>query len=1043
MTYLILAQDWSLWDNTLDVALRHITEIICESLDIARASIWSLNPADTGFILLNLHDRQSTQNSSGDELLFADYPVYFKALHDERVIDAADACTDSRTAELAENYLDVLGIGAMLDATLRKAGHLSGVLCIEHTGGRRVWSKAEKRFAMSIADLLSQRLIYEDARKNESYYRELSIMQQAIFDGANYSIISTEVDGTVRSFNDAAENMLGYSREEIIGIHSPAIFHDEAEVLARAQELSEQRKETIEPGFEVLVTNTRIGVAEEREWTYIRKDGSRIPVLLSVTAIKDSDENITGFLGIAFDITDRVLTRRALREEEERYRLLFKGASESIFLLKGDCFIDCNPATEKIFGCTREQILNETPYRYSPEYQHDGRLSIDSAIEKIDAAFRGETQRFEWQHLKHDGTPFDAEVSLGNITIEGEPHLLATVRDITERKQTERKLEESREQLLHHNENLKLINELSNNLHGNQSVNAILEETLKVLIALTQTPRVAIYLVDKSEPVLNLIVSNGFDKETIKVGSQLPLNDSLTGLAIEREEILITSDMTKDERLNKPIKTILLEHNLTSAVVIPLIYLDKKIGSINLIYNDHNSFSNIELDTFKALGKTVSLAISNAENTSTLIKQAHHDSLTGLANRQLLHSYFKKNVQDKDSVRASLLLLDLDRFKEINDTLGHHIGDILLQQIGPRLQSLLESNKGLLCRLGGDEFTILTIDESDDAIYHLANAVLDALRKPFYIDSMQLEVDVSIGTARYPLDGNDSHELLRSADVAMYQAKSQGTNIVHYHPSGDKNSPQRLALIASLGTAIRENQLCLHYQPKVNLQSGDIVGFEALVRWQHPELGLLPPDDFIHLAEVSDAIHFLTRSVLEQALQQQHEWRQSGSNYSVAVNLSVRNLIDARCVDHIETLLKKHDTPAGKLELEITETALMFDPDGAVKLLNRISDLGVRLSIDDFGTGYSSLSYLRKMPIDALKIDREFIFNMQHNEQDSVIVQSTIALAHNLNLKVIAEGVENEDMLNTLLQMGCDMAQGYHISKPRPWNEIESWLDKS
>jgi diguanylate cyclase (GGDEF)-like protein/PAS domain S-box-containing protein len=1040
-TYVELAKDWSLWDNALQDTLRRITEVLCKALNVARVSIWVLNEREDGFVLLNLHDQKNRQNSNGVELLFRDYPDYFDALNRNRVIDANDVYTDIRTREFSESYLRPLGISAMLDSTLRKAGHLFGVLCIEHVGGQRLWNKLEKQFAMSVTDLISQRMIYEDARRNETYYRELSSLQQAIFDGANYSIISTDVDGTIRSFNNAASRMLGYSKEEMIGLHTPAAFHDPQEVEVRARTLSEELGEHIEPGFEVFVAKARRGVAEELEWTYIRKDGSRFPVLLSATAIKNDKGTIIGFLGIAFDITDHVLTQRALREEEARYRLLFEGAGDSLFLMKGDCFVDCNPATLDMFGCTREQILNETPYRYSPEYQPDGRTSKEKALEKINGAFLGKKQLFEWKHIRHDGTPFDAEVVLNNIEINGEQHLLALVRDISDRKQAELELELSRKELLHRNENLSLINKLSSSLHGTQSEDHILSEAMQALLVLSDAPRVAIYKFEKSESTLRLIASNGFDDNSMLAGRTLPLEDSLTGLALKQGEIVVSTDFRNDERLNKPVKELLIKNNLNAAVVIPLIYQTSYLGSLNLIYDRYHTFTDIELDTFKAIGKTVSIALSNAQHMVELEKMAHHDSLTSLPNRVLLHNYFQETIQNNTDIPLALLLLDLDRFKEINDTLGHHIGDLLLQKIGPRLEPLLEKYDGLLCRLGGDEFTILIKNVSDESeIMHIAKSILDMLREPFHIDSMLLEIDVSLGVAFYPQDGGDSHALLRSADVAMYEAKSRGMGVMRYDPSWDKHTPERLALIADLGSAIREGQLRLHYQPKINLKSSEVIGFEALVRWQHPVQGLLEPDKFIGLAEVSNSIHYLTEAVLELALAQQKQWHDAGSRFSIAVNLSARNLIDGRCASFVESMLRKYDTEPGMLELEITETALMNDPEGSISQINRLSQLGVKLSIDDFGTGYSSLSYLRRMPIDALKIDQVFVSHMIGNDLDSIIVRSTIALAHNLNLKVIAEGVEDEETLITLKNMGCDIAQGYHIREPCDWNTMQEWL---
>jgi len=1040
-TYIRLARDWSLWECPLKQALQRVTETLCLALDVGRASVWALNSRHDGIVMLMLHNGSDGENSCGMELLFEEYPVFFESLNADRVIDAIDAHRDHRSREFSRDYLTPLGIGAMINATLRTAGRLSGVLCIEHIGGQRVWSKDEKRFVISVADLLSQRLVYEDVRRNEVYYRELSSLQQAIFDGANYSIISTDIDGTIRSYNRAAARMLGYSEDELVGRHTPELFHVRDEITAFAAELSQQLGTEISPGFDAIVTRVRQGIAEEREWTFIRKDGSRLPVLLSVSALKNGNGEINGFLGIAFDITDRVLTRRALREEEERYRLLFEGAGDSIFLMKSDRFIDCNPATLNMFGCTREQILNETPYRYSPEYQTDGRLSAEKALEKIDAAFRGEAQQFEWRHIRHDGTPFDAEVVLNAISINGVQHLQATVRDISKRKQAERDIEQSRRELLNRNENLMLINNLSSRLHASFSLDTIYTETLFALLELSETPGVAIYETGDDPSVVNLVATYGFDESALRKGETLPLDNSLTGVALERGEIIVTTSIADDNRVNERIKAALLKSDFRTGVVIPLIYQENRLGSINLVYSTNRELSDVEVDTFRALGSAVSLAISNTRNMNELVSQAHHDALTGLSNRTLLHSTFEERVAGYKDYTAALLLLDLDRFKEINDTLGHYIGDRLLQQVGPRILSMIEDGTGLVCRLGGDEFTVLLDNVTDEGDVHAFGMSLrDNLRRPFYIDSMKLEIDVSIGIAIYPLDGDDSHALLRSADVAMYEAKRSGLGVMRYDHSCDKHTPERLALTAELGTAIRENQLCLHYQPKIDLQSGRIDGFESLVRWQHPVMGLLPPDKFIPLAEVSDAIHYLTRSVLELALAQQRAWRQAGHNYSVAVNLSARNLIDSRCVDFVEELLGKYGSEPGMLELEITETTLMFDPRGAAELLVRLSRLGVKLSIDDFGTGYSSLAYLRRMPIDSLKIDREFVSHMLHNEQDSIIVRSTIALAHNLNLKVIAEGVEDAATLNALREMGCDFAQGYHISRPDDWPSMQNRL---
>jgi predicted signal transduction protein with EAL and GGDEF domain len=365
----------------------------------------------------------------------------------------------------------------------------------------------------------------------------------------------------------------------------------------------------------------------------------------------------------------------------------------------------------------------------------------------------------------------------------------------------------------------------------------------------------------------------------------------------------------------------------------------------------------------------------------------------------------------------------------------------LLQQIGPRLKAALGDAANLLCRLGGDEFALLLPDAGDAAQARaIAGRVLAALREPFQVGAMPLLMDASMGIALYPADGEDSNALLRSADVAMYEAKHKGGGVAIYDRSLDQNSPERLSLIADLNEAIRLRQLCLHYQPKLDLHSGRHVGFEALVRWQHPRLGLLAPESFLPLAELGETIHPLTELILDMALAQLRQWRDAGLGGAISVNLSARNLGDDRCVLTIARLLAHYRIEAGALEVEITETALMHEPEQVAGRLDRIAALGVRISIDDYGTGYSSLGYLHRLPIHALKIDRLFVTDMRNGVHDAIIVRSTIALAHSLGLVVVAEGVEDAVTQELLRGMGCDQIQGYHLSAPLPPERLTPFL---
>ncbi len=881
------------------------------------------------------------------------------------------------------------------------------------------------------------------ARQDESSaaVARLSAWQQAVLDGADYSIISTDTSGTVVSFNQAAQHMLGYSAEEVVGKTTPEIFHDPDEIRRYAEELSREWGEPIKPSFEVLVARAQRGQTEEREWSHLRKDGSRFPVRLSVTPLHGPDGKIEGFIGIAGDLSAQKQAQADLQDSEARYRTLFEHAGDSIFLMRDDRFIDCNPATLQMFGCTRDQIIGATPYRYSPSQQPDGTLSETKAQEKIRAATAGATQIFEWRHQRHDGTPFDAEVRLDFVTIGGQPHLLATVRDISLRKKAELELQQSRATLIERNENLRLINHLSNRLHASLKLDDILKETMEALLGLSHAPSIAIYLLAPDGKHLSLVNSRGFGEKLRQLGASLPLEGSLTGLAVQERHLLVSEQFEHDARLQPDLKNALVAIGLHSGVVVPMIYQEQVLGSINLLYSERRQFGDVELETLSAFSNTVAMAIANSRHVVSLAFQAKHDSLTTLPNRAVLHEDFSGRVAQAAAGHTALLLLDLDHFKEINDTLGHHIGDHLLMHIGPRLEETLSEHHALVCRMGGDEFALLLTGLADktDAV-SLARRIAEALRRPFMLEGIALQVGGSVGVAHYPEHGEDSHALLRAADVAMYQAKTLKTGVVVYARDFDKYSPDRLTLAGELVQAVQNGELILHYQPQMDLDSGRVTGFETLVRWQNPRLGILYPDAFIQLVEMNEVIHPFTHAVMDMALADKRRLHDLGHTQPVSINLSARNLMDARCVSGLAEVIAKHGVPQQEVELELTETALMYDPDNAVALLEEIAAMGVNIAIDDFGTGYSSLSYLRRLPLEALKIDRSFVMGMNENPQDAIIVRSTVALAHSLGLRVIAEGVENAATLALLKNMGCDQAQGYLFSRPLPLDALIDWL---
>jgi diguanylate cyclase (GGDEF)-like protein len=422
--------------------------------------------------------------------------------------------------------------------------------------------------------------------------------------------------------------------------------------------------------------------------------------------------------------------------------------------------------------------------------------------------------------------------------------------------------------------------------------------------------------------------------------------------------------------------------------------------------------------------------------------QALHDGLTNLPNRTFLYRRIERAIgpaQRGDGV-AALLLIDLDRFKEVNDTLGHDHGDELLVEVAGRLRGALRRGD-TLARLGGDEFAVLLCDLPDrSAVAELAGRLHDALRRPFALRGVAVELEASIGAALCPDHGTDVNTLVQRADVAMYDAKRSKTAVSTYSPDRDPYSADRLGLLAELRRALACDELVLHYQPKVAVDGGAVTGVEALVRWQHPERGLLAPGEFVPLAERTGTVTDLTRWVLDAALAQCRRWRDAGLDLPVAINLAAANIVDATLPDAVAAALERHGVPADRLECEISEDTVMADPLRAMDVLGRLRDMGLRLSLDDFGTGHSSLAYLKRLPLDEVKIDRSFVLGMTEDENDAVIVRSTIDLARNLGLDVVAEGVENAAILAGLGALRCDIAQGFHLSRPLPPAELEAWL---
>jgi diguanylate cyclase (GGDEF)-like protein len=587
---------------------------------------------------------------------------------------------------------------------------------------------------------------------------------------------------------------------------------------------------------------------------------------------------------------------------------------------------------------------------------------------------------------------------------------------------------------------LELLYEFTQAVRGSgdaeQIVTDVLAQTRRMLRA--ETAQLAVLPSGEGHGIDWIALEGETDAPTRSV--EPSIHPSLAAL-VEGGRPVVGPKNTRDAK----IRAHLAQRGERDCIVAPLVADNRMIGILTVANRLGNvtTFDAQDGRFFETIAAHTSITLQNARLVDRLRHEALHDNLTKLPNRVL----FQQRVTDVLARRrpsdplTAVMLIDLDRFKEINDTLGHATGDLLLQEVARRLRRAV-GERVTVARLGGDEFAVLHpgVNLPDDAL-EVARSVRDELQRSFAYQDLDLEVSASIGIAVAPVHGRDASTLLRRADVAMYAAKGTSVGVAMYGEDLDEHSPRKLALVGELRTVIDNHGLVLHYQPKVEIATGRVIGVEALVRWPHEHEGLIPPDEFVPIAERTGLIGPMTEFVLRAALDQCKEWERSGHAMSVAVNLSARSLLDAELVGDIARALSESGVDPSKLVLEITETSVMSDAEYAMRVLNRLSAMGVRLAIDDFGTGYSSLSYLKRLPVNEVKIDKSFVLNMHDDENDAVIVRSIIDLGRNLGLRVVAEGVETTSAWDALREMGCDIAQGYFVSRPLPAAQLTSWLE--
>jgi len=707
----------------------------------------------------------------------------------------------------------------------------------------------------------------------------------------------------------------------------------------------------------------------------VRLDGAVRHVQQQVEVIRDDAGRPVRIMGIVQDITAHTQAVEALQASERDHRALMEQAADGIFLLDHTGrFLDVNARACALLGYRRDELLQ---------------FSIPDVMDPADLAATpvrfaemrmGKTVINERRMRHKDGSIVRVEISAKVLT---DGRMQAIARDITERVRAREELERSAARLAAAQRMAHLgsweTEIASGELHWSDELYRIFGFTPH---AFTPTLEGFLQLVhpDDRAAVAASLRRHREDGEGVRSTCRILRPDGAV-CVIEHQPAVIRDDA------GRPVRIMGIVQDITE----------------------------------------------RTQAAEALRHQTRHDALTGLANRALLHERTTTALGDLSTDRRSLalLLLDLDHFKEINDTFGHERGDVLLRQVAGRLCGVIRAGD-TLARLGGDEFAVLLPHADVAGAVRVAADIRAALDAPLHVENQVLQVGASVGIALAPAHGTDGITLLRRADVAMYVAKRGRTGHAVYDPAQDQYSPERLALVGELRAALAHDALTLHYQPQVDLGSGRICGVEALIRWPHPEHGLIPPGRFIPLAEETGLIAPLTDWVLTEAVRQSWEWQRAGLLLPVSVNLSMWNLHDPTLPERVAGLLRAHDMPPDSLRLELTESALMADPPRTLDVLLRLAGLGVRLAVDDFGSGYSSLTYLKKLPIDELKIDQSFVREMATDTTDAAIVASTVALGHALGLRVVAEGIEDQATWDLLVGMGCDVTQGYYLSRPLP-----------
>ncbi|TMD08610.1 MAG: EAL domain-containing protein [Chloroflexi bacterium] len=828
--------------------------------------------------------------------------------------------------------------------------------------------------------------VYSDVTRERRLLRELMASEERIrslYRMVACGVLVLDSEGRVLDANGPAQAILGSALDEMRGKGIGRLWDDvdeKGEPLPPARRPSLRALHSGKP-----IRNFVVGIRKKgrRDVRWVQID--TIPVL-------DAGGRAVEVVSSFIDISERKRVEEQLAQETAKYRLLFDANPEAMYVYDRDTlrFLAVNDTAIARYGYPRKKFLSLT---IEDLLVADEMSRLRALLPRIKAP--GTYLSGTWQQRKRDGTLIWVDIASHPIEFEGRPARLVMATDVSEKKAAQDRLQASEGQL-----------------------RTIFEQAPIGLCRIGLDG----HILEGNRPLQTMLGYSSDQLAGLSFAALLGMEGDPEGADASLEEF------TAGRR----------EHYQAERLVFT------RDGSQIWVSISTSMVRGQEGEPLYLIGMCEDITDRKAQ-TALLEYQAMHDSLTDLPNRTLLNDRLQQALltSQRDGRQLALLIMDLNRFKDVNDTFGHNVGDELLQQVGPRLHAQLRESD-TVARLGGDEFAVVLPTAGDEAgAVNAAGRLLAALQEPFAIESQRLQIGGSIGIAISPEHGTDPATLMRRADIAMYVAKQNRVGHAVYSPEQDRHSPGRMALAGELREAIRAGQLVLHYQPQIDVRTRSLAGVEALVRWDHPRHGLMPPDEFMSLAEESGLIGQLGEWTIREALAEAHVWRAKGTQVPVAVNLSMRNLQDPELPNLVARLLEEARAAPQELKVEITETELMADPELAVAVTRRMRAMGVMLSIDDFGIGYSSLAHIRELPVNEVKIDRSFIAGLGDSAEVNPIVQSTIDLGHNLGLVVVAEGAETQAAWDTLVELECDVIQGYLLSRPVPARQLARWVAAS